>query len=141
MISTTAAESPVFIDTNVLIYLLSDDQDKADRAENVVRVGSIVSVQVLNEMTNIMHRKLAMSWGDISEVIAIIQSLCSVESLTTDTHNRGRFIAQRYGFSVYDSMIVASALLAGCKTLYSEDLQDEQLLEQQLRICNPFAND
>jgi len=141
MISTTAAESPVFIDTNVLIYLLSDDQDKADRAENIVRVGSIVSVQVLNEMTNIMHRKLAMSWGDISEVIAIIQSLCSVESLTTDTHNRGRFIAQRYGFSVYDSMIVASALLAGCKTLYSEDLQDEQLLEQQLRICNPFAND
>jgi len=141
MISTTAAESPVFIDTNVLIYLLSDDQDKADRAENIVRVGSIVSVQVLNEMTNIMHRKLAMSWGEISEVIAIIQSLCSVESLTTDTHNRGRFIAQRYGFSVYDSMIVASALLAGCKTLYSEDLQDEQLLEQQLRICNPFAND
>jgi len=137
----TATDSPVFIDTNILIYLLSDDLIKADQAESVVRLGGMVSVQVLNEMTNIMHRKIAMSWPEISEVIAIIQSLCKIEPLTLDVHNRGRFIARRYGFGVYDSMIVASALLAGCKTLYSEDLQHEQLLEQQLRVCNPFAND
>lgn len=135
----TAPDSPAFIDTNILIYLLSDDPKKADQAERVVRLGGKVSVQVLNEMTNIMHRKIAMSWTEINEVIAIVQSLCKIEPLTLDVHNRGRSIAKRYGFSVYDSMIVASALLAGCKTLYSEDMQRGQVLEQQLRICNPFA--
>jgi len=135
----TAADSPVFIDTNVLIYLLGDDPKKADQAESVVRSGGIVSVQVLNEMTNIMHRKIAMSWAEIDEVIAIVQSLCKIEPLTLDVHNRGRFIAKRYGFSIYDSMIVASALLAGCKTLYTEDMQHGQVFEQQLRVCNPFS--
>jgi predicted nucleic acid-binding protein len=135
----TAPDSPVFIDTNILIYLLSDDPTKADQAERVVRLGGKVSVQVLNEMTNIMHRKIAMSWAEINEVIAIVQSLCKIEPLTLDVHNRGRSIAKRYGFSVYDSMIVASALLAGCKTLYSEDMQHGQVLEQQLRVCNPFS--
>jgi predicted nucleic acid-binding protein len=134
-----AADSLVFIDTNVLIYLLSADPKKADLAEAVVRTGSLVSVQVLNEMTNIMRRKLAMSWEEINEVITIIRSICTIEPLTIDTHDRGRLIAKRYGFSVYDSMIVASALLAGCKTLYSEDLQHGQLLEQQLRVSNPFS--
>ena len=135
----TAADSPAFIDTNILIYLLGDDLKKAAQAESVVSLGGMVSVQVLNEMTNIMHRKIAMPWVEINEVIAIVQSLCKVEALTLDVHNRGRFIAKRYGFSIYDSMIVASALLAGCKTLYSEDMQHNQVLEQQLRVCNPFA--
>ena len=134
----TAADSPAFIDTNILIYLLGDDPKKAGQAESVVRRGSMVSVQVLNEMTNIMHRKISMSWPEINEVITIVQSLCRVEPLTLHVHNRGRFIAKRYGFSVYDSMIIASALLAGCKTLYSEDMQHNQVLEQQLRVCNPF---
>ncbi len=135
----SATDSPAFIDTNVLVYLLGDDPHKADQAESVVRGGSIVSVQVLNEMTNIMHRKLAMSWSEIDEVIGIVQSLCKIEPLKLDTHNLGRFIARRYGFSVYDSMIVASALIAGCETLYTEDMQHNQVLERQLRICNPFA--
>jgi len=135
-----ATDSLVFLDTNVLIYLLSADPLKADQAETVVRAGSLVSVQVLNEMTNIMRRKLAMSWEEINDVITIIRSICTIESLTIDTHDRGRLIAKRYGFSVYDSMIVASALLAGCKILYSEDMQHGQLLDQQLRVCNPFIS-
>jgi len=134
------ADSLVFIDTNVLIYLLSADPKKADQAETVVRAGGLVSVQVLNEMTNIMRRKVTMSWEEINEVITVIRSIFTIEPLTMETHDRGRFIARRYGFSVYDSMIVASALLSGCKTLYSEDMQDGQLLEQQLRIRNPFAS-
>lgn len=136
----SSALTPVFLDTNVLIYLLSGDPKKADQAETIVAAGGTVSVQVLDEMTNIMRRKLTMSWGEINEVITIIRSICTVESLTIDTHDRGRQIARRYEFSVYDSMIVASALLAGCKTLYSEDMQHGQLLEDQLRVCNPFAS-
>jgi predicted nucleic acid-binding protein len=130
--------SNAFIDTNILLYLLSADNAKADRAEAIVRKGGRISVQVLNEMTNVMQRKLAMPWHEINEVLALIRSLYPVEALTIDTHDRGRQIAERYKLDIYDAMIVAAALLAECKTLYSEDMQDGLLIEKQLTVSNPF---
>ena len=127
-----------FIDTNVLIYLLSADAEKADRAEAIVLDGGIISVQVLNEMANVAIRKLAMSWQEINEMLSLIRSVCLVEPLTIDTHDKGRGVAERYQLSVYDAMIVASALLAECETLYSEDMQDGLLIDNQLCIRNPF---
>jgi len=128
-----------FIDTNVLLYLLSSDTEKANRAEEIVQVGGLISVQVLNEITNVARRKLSMPWSEIGEVLVLIRSLCSTESLTIETHDKGRLVAERYGLSVYDAMIVSAALLAGCETLYSEDMQDGQLVDHQLRIRNPFT--
>lgn len=127
-----------FIDTNVLLYLLSSDTRKADLAESVLRKKSIISVQVLNEMTNVMRRKLSMTWPEINEVLNLVHSLCSVEPLTVETHNRGRQVAERYGLSVYDAMIAAAALIAKCDILYSEDMHNSLLIEDQLRILNPF---
>ncbi len=132
-------DTEAFIDTNILLYLLSADNDKADRAEMIVQAGGLISVQVLNEMASVARRKLSMSWGEINEVLALIRSVCSVAPLTIETHDRGRVVAERYGVSVYDAMIVAAALLGGCKTLYSEDMQDGLLIDHQLRICNPFT--
>jgi predicted nucleic acid-binding protein len=129
----------VFIDTNILLYLLSADTDKADRAEATLRAGGLINVQVLNEVANVMRRKLAMSWIEINEVLALIRSLCPAEPLTVETHDRGRLIAERHGLSVYDAMIVAAALLGGCETLYSEDMQDGLVIDHQLIICNPFT--
>jgi predicted nucleic acid-binding protein len=94
-----------FIDTNVLLYLLSADAAKADRAESTVRAGGRISVQVLNEIANVARRKLAMPWAQLDEVLSLIRSLCSVEPLTVEMHERGRLVAQRYGLSVYDAMI------------------------------------
>lgn len=133
----TAASA--FIDSNVLLYLLSADAGKADTAESIVGAGGTISVQILNEVTNVMRRKLNMSWKETNEVTVLLQSLCPVVPLTVETHDRGRQVAERYGLSVYDAMIVASALLAGCKTLYSEDMNHGLLVERQLRICNPFV--
>ena len=127
-----------FIDSNILLYLLSADADKANRAEEIVRAGGLISVQVLNEITNVARRKLAMSWVEINEVLALIRSICPTDPLTIETHDRGRLVAERYGLRVYDAMIVAAALLAGCKKLYSEDMQDGLLIDHQLHICNPF---
>jgi predicted nucleic acid-binding protein len=62
-----------------------------------------------------------------------------VEDLAVQTHDVGRALAERYGLSIYDAMIVASALVAGCTTLWSEDMQDGLVVEGQLRIVNPFA--
>ena len=127
-----------FIDTNVLLYLMSADAEKANRAEEIILGGGIISVQVLNELANVALRKLDMPWSEINDILSLIRSVCPVEPLTEDTHDRGRSIAQRYKLGVYNSMIVAAALIAGCETLYSEDMQDGLRIDRQLRILNPF---
>lgn len=132
----TAAE--VFFDTNVVFYLLSEDAAKADRAEELLAAGGRVSVQVLNEFAAVASRKVGMGWTDIGEILTQVRAVCPVEPLSIETLERRLVIVSRYGLSVYDAMIVASALLAGCKELYSEDLQHGQIFERQLTVRNPF---
>ena len=132
------AAAKVFIDSNILLYLLSKDAKKADTAEAVLRAGGAISVQVLNEITNVALKKLGMPWAEINQFLAVLRSLCAVEPLTVETYDRGRAVAERYGLSVYDSMIVAAALIAGCTVLYSEDMQDGLVVDRQLRVANPF---
>lgn len=129
----------IFFDTNVVLYLLSADLAKADRAEELLAAGGTISVQVLNECMAVASRKLRMPWPEIREVLAQVRLVCSVEPLTVDTHERGMHVAQRYGLSVYDALIVSAALLAGCTVLYSEDMQDGQVIDGLLTIKNPFA--
>lgn len=127
-----------FFDTNVLLYLLSADQDKADRAEAALAAGGSASVQVLNEFASVASRKLGMPIPEIREALAAIRAVCRVEPVSEDTHDLGLKVAERYGLSVYDSMIVASALLAGCKSLLTEDMQDGQTFDGRLKVRNPF---
>ncbi len=135
---TQMSGSKAFIDTNVLIYLLSADSHKADRAEGIVREGGLISVQVLNELTNVARLKRHLSWTEVDEFSLLIRSLCPVEPLTLDTYSNGCRLAKRYRLSVYDAMIAASALIGGCIILYSEDMQDGLLIDGQLSVCNPF---
>ena len=128
-----------FFDTNVLLYLLSGDASKADRAENLVAAGGVISVQVLNEFASVASRKLGMSWAEIREVLETVRAVCRVEPISLETHDRGLALSERYGFSIYDSMILASALLAGCDALFTEDLQDGQSVDGKLTVRNPFV--
>ena len=128
-----------FFDTNVVLYLLSADTSKADRAEELVALRGTISVQVLNEFVAVASRKLHMQMIDVREALAGIRAVCAVVPITIETHDRAVEIAERYGLSIYDALIVAAALLAGCKTLHSEDMQDGQVIERQLTIRNPFA--
>ena len=128
-----------FFDTNVLLYLLLADTAKADRAEEVLALGGTISVQVLNEFAAVASRKLRMSWREVREVLAQIRAVCTVVPVTIETHEQALRIAERYGLSIYDALIVSAALLAGCKTLHSEDMQDGQVIERRLTIRNPFA--
>ena len=134
------AAAKAFIDSNVILYLLSTNAKKADAAESILLTGGLISVQVLNEIANVAFRKLGMSWTEINQFLAPLRSLCTVEPLTVETHDRGREVAERYGLSVYDSMIVAAALLTECTVLYSEDMQDGLVVDKQLRIANPFRS-
>lgn len=128
-----------FLDTNVLLYLLSADTGKADCAERLISDGGVVSVQVLNEFAAVAIRKLKMTWTEVGEVLDAVQAKCVVEPVTVESHVRGRWLAERYGFSVYDAMIVASALLSGCATLYTEDMHEGLQINDQLIIRNPFG--
>jgi predicted nucleic acid-binding protein len=127
-----------FFDTNVLLYLLSDNHVMADRAETELKEGGTVSVQVLNEFASVAARKLRMSMLEVREVLDAIRSLCAVIPLDEQTHDLGISLVERYQFSVYDSMIVAAALIGGCKVIFSQDMQDGQLIDRRLRIRNPF---
>jgi predicted nucleic acid-binding protein len=128
-----------FFDTSVILYLLSANSAKADRVEGLLAEQGTVSVQVLNEFAAVSTRKLGLSLAEVREVLAAVRAVCVTHAVTEENHDRGLEVAERYGFSLYDSMIVAAALLAGCGTLYSEDLQHRQIIDGRLRILNPFA--
>jgi predicted nucleic acid-binding protein len=100
--------------------------------------GGIVSVQVLNEFAAVASRKVGMSYNEIRDALAPIRMICEVEPLTLELHDRAVEIAERCGFSIYDATIVAAALNVGCGTLYSENLQDGQVIGK-LTIRNPFS--
>ena len=127
-----------FFDTNILLYLLSGDDAKADAAEALVGEGGHLSVQVLNEFASVATRKLDMTHAEVRDVLAPIRAICHVHALTEVTHELGVHLAERYRLSIYDGMIAAAALDADCTTLFSEDMQDGLLIERSLRIRNPF---
>lgn len=120
------------------MYLLSEDALKADRAEAVIAAGGAISMQVLNEFASIESRKLKMNYAEIRDVLDTVRAVCAVRPLSVETHDMGLEIAERFGYSLYDSMIVAAALQAECTVLYSEDMQDGQLIDGRLSIVNPF---
>lgn len=128
-----------FLDTNVLVYLASGDPLKADRAEKIVERGGVISVQVLNELTNVARRKMRMSWPEIHAFLSMLRGLLTVHPNTVEMHETGLALAERHRLSTYDAMIAAAALLAGCDTLWSEDMQHGMALEGGLRIVNPFT--
>ena len=128
-----------FFDTSVLLYLLSSDAAKSDRVETLLADRGTISVQVLNEFAAVAIRKLKMPLPEVREVLDTIRAVCDVEPVTVETHDRALAIVERYGFSLYDSLLIAAALIAGSKVLYSEDLQHGQLIDRRLRVVNPFS--
>ena len=127
-----------FFDTNVLLYLLSADATKADRVEETLAAGATISVQVLNEFAAVALRKLGMTVAEVRDALEPIMAICKVLPITVEIHQRGLQIAERYRFAIYDALIIAAALDAGCSTLYTEDMQDGQVIDDALTIRNPF---
>ena len=131
------AERP-FLDTNVVLYLLSADRPKAERAEALLARRGVVSVQVLNEIANVAIRKLGLTWRELGDLIEAVRSSCDVRPLTEEVHEQARELAEQYRLSFYDAVIVSSALDAGCRVLYSEDMQHGLRIERTLTLRDPF---
>jgi predicted nucleic acid-binding protein len=128
-----------FFDTNVLIYAVAKNDPRALKAEALLASGGMISVQSLNEFVSVARRKLGMSWKEVRDFLDLICILClKPVPISIDTHKVALAIAERYGYSIYDALVASAALEAGCRTLYSEDLQDGQIIHRQLTIRNPF---
>ncbi|MGA3400485.1 MAG: PIN domain-containing protein [Acetobacteraceae bacterium] len=130
-----------FLDSNVLIYAALQPDARSDAARALLARRGTISVQVLNEFANVAHRKLRRSWEEIAQALAGIRVLCLPPlPITAALHEAAVGVAARTGYQFYDALIIASALDAGCTTLFSEDLQDGQVIEGRLTIRNPFAS-
>ena len=127
-----------FLDSNVLLYVASNDETKAAKAEEIIGSGGSISVQVLNELASVARRKMQMSWTDTHAFLDAMRRLLAVRPLTVQIHEAGLEVAQRYQLSIHDAMIVAAALDAGCDTLWSEDMHDGLIVNDGLRVVNPF---
>ncbi len=128
-----------FLDTNVFVYAIVQDDPRSQDAEELIAEGGTVSVQVLNEFAAVARRKSNMPWDEVQLAVENIKILCPDPlPITLNTHQEALAIAEKYGFKIYDSLIVASALEARCTTLYSDDMKDGQVIEKTLTIRNPF---
>lgn len=127
-----------FVDTNILVYSVSEDGAKAGRAEALISADTHISVQVLNEFAQVARRKLGWSYLEIGRFLEGVRALVTVHPLTVEVHELGLRIAAHYRLAIYDAMIVAAALEAGCDVLYSEDMHHGLRLGG-LTVLNPFA--
>ncbi|MGH7065585.1 MAG: PIN domain-containing protein [Stellaceae bacterium] len=127
-----------FLDSNVLVYAFTNDP-RAEKSQHLVSRHCNISVQVLNEFANVAQRKLGMRWVEIGEALAAIRTLCrNILPIDLDTHSDALRLAERYGFAIYDALIVAAAIRSNCGVLWSEDMHDGLLVDGRLRIANPF---
>lgn len=134
-----------FFDTNVLVYAFVQTDPRFEKALACLDRGGAISVQCLNEYTNVALRKYKMPWPQIQDALAAIELLCHpILPVSMGIHRRGLLLCERYKLSIYDSLIIAAALEAKCDTIYSEDMQDglsvEGLSGHKLRIVNPFKD-
>lgn len=129
-----------FCDTNILLYRFTDDP-KSNTVAAIMAEPFAISVQILNEFASVSRRKFKIDWPQINLRLRLLQaSAAAVHPITVETHALSLHCAERYQFALYYSMIVASALLAGCNTLFSEDMQHGMVIEDRLTLLNPFAS-
>jgi len=127
-----------FFDTNVLIYAATSGEPREGIADALMSRGGFVSVQVLNEFVAVSRHKRRASWPEILQALYAFRGLLQNPlPITMDLHLHALQISQEHGYHIYDSLIIASAVEAGCTVLYSEDLQDGKVIEG-LTIRNPF---
>ncbi len=128
-----------FLDTNILVYAFSTDH-RSDRASGLLGAGCTVGVQGLNEFANVALRKLGMTPDETREALGVIRALCShVEPMSLAVHEDALDLADRHNFAFFDAVMIATALAAGCRMFWSEDLHHGMVVNDRMTIRNPFT--
>jgi len=130
----------VFLDTNIFVYLYSEDEpEKQSIALKIFdKVHGVTSTQVLNEFSSVCLRKLGISASDVLQSIKEITENCELCYIDITTIQNALLLHNKYGYTYYDCLVLASAVSNGCTYFYSEDMQNNQLIEGKLKIINPF---
>jgi predicted nucleic acid-binding protein len=130
----------IFLDTNILVYSYSNNEinKRIIARELIAENNSYVSTQVLQELCNTITRKLGFSFADAINVSNEVAQNNNLHTNTQKTILKACQIAERYLFSFYDSLIVAAAIECNCTVLYSEDMHHNQIIENTIKIVNPF---
>ena len=134
-------DNSVFLDTNIMVYAFSDTElDKQAISRNIIAENyTVVSTQVLQELANTLIRKFKVDYQTVSKnIMECIQNNNTVHLNDSNTILRACQVGDRYRFSFYDSLIIAAALENRCTVLFSEDMQHNQIIENTLKIVNPF---
>lgn len=135
-------QDKVFLDTNILIYCYSvDEKDKQEKALELIdkhSLDSLISTQVINELSNVLFKKFKLSSLEIENTILEIDNYIGIVNFTLTTQIKALKIKDKYKLQFYDSLIIATAIENKCAILYSEDMQNGLLVENVLTIINPF---
>jgi predicted nucleic acid-binding protein len=128
-----------FFDTNILVYAVSNEGFRTDRSIEVLSEGGIISAQVLNEFTNATLKKMNRRWADVDQALKRVELVVSeIVPFTRETHQFAFRLARAHMLQWFDAVVLASALEAGCDTLYTEDFQGGRKFGK-LKIVNPYV--
>jgi predicted nucleic acid-binding protein len=136
--TTAVADNMTFLDSNIILYALGADEHKRKIARELLLAYPYISTQVINECSHVLCRKQGCSPKETGEHLSAIIMLVNVVDVSLAESRTAWLLAERYGYSHYDSLILATALMIGCDTLYTEDMQHGQVINQQLTLLNPF---
>ncbi len=133
----------VFLDSNIILYSYSKTEFDKNKIANslIFSLGEVlISTQVINEVTNILYKKFKLDSQSIEDVLWEIDNNFKIVSFSLTTQIKAIKIKEKYILQYYDSLILATALENGCTLLYSEDMKHEQIIENQIKIINPFKS-
>jgi len=131
----------IALDSNILIYNHSlDNESKRLIARDFFKENPVISSQVISEYINVMKRNFKMQKQELLNLCSLWLEKCSIQPVVLSTIKLAQNLINRYDFQIFDGIIIAAALEANCNILYSEDMQNGQIIENTLRIVNPFAS-
>lgn len=133
----------ILLDTNIWVYLYAKNppekyqvvqQIVADQFESIA-----ISAQIMGELFTVLTRKNLTSASDAQTIITEIATTVPVLSIDPANVLLALDINSRYQYTYWTSLVIATGLLAGCQTLYSEDMQHRQVIDDRMQVINPFA--
>jgi predicted nucleic acid-binding protein len=132
--------SRIALDTNILIYLHDIERSKKREVANqLVVISPVISNQVISEYLNVCNRRLKMSKQDCLNSLLSWLPYCELSLTDLSIYPNALKLINKYQFQLFDAIIVSSALHSNCDILYSEDMQHNLVINDQLKIINPFV--
>jgi predicted nucleic acid-binding protein len=131
----------ITLDSNILIYAFANNNDfRKSIAIDIIAKCNIISIQAVNETSYILLKKFKLPIDQLEQVIQFMKNQFKISSLSANILDQTISIYNKYHFSFWDSMMIAAALENHCSIIFTEDLSHDQLIENRLRIVNPFIS-